>query len=229
MSVKPALTIQNNMPRPCEIWIEPIAEDYTLLPNDQAAIIQLQPGLGSVADEPLTVTIHKSGVTIWSFYNYEIQVNGEPVEYAHQRQPNSHPILAIEHWLPANPQQVYELWIDAVQLSNVLGKTVIHNSEPGRFSEDFRTDDNTFQWTILRKSTSEITQSWRTTDFPGTHGDSFANIRFEERDEGTRILVALYGLPVNPLTNWKVFWEDVWQRFFFEPLRTYFETNRRVG
>jgi Activator of Hsp90 ATPase homolog 1-like protein len=226
MPTIPALTIHNKSTQPCQVYVEPLARDYTLLHNDEGEIFQLDPDLGPAPDEPLTIAIHEYGLTIFAFYDYEFLVNDEPAECGFQRPPDYHPSLKLERWLPATPKQVYELWNDATLLSKAFGSPVTHSHDPARYSHTYRAYNNTLEWSdFLAKPGNKLYLFWRTSDFSGTQSDTHVNITLEEQDGGTRLLIWLSGLPISPPQNWQEYWRDYWEQFILAPLHRYFAEN----
>jgi activator of HSP90 ATPase len=63
-----------------------------------------------------------------------------------------------------------------------------------------------------------ILQSWRSTEFPKDHLDSYLLIKLEEVKVGTKVTLVHSEVPAGQGASYKKGWKD----FYFKPMRKYF-------
>lgn len=220
MELESALEFRNKTSRPLLLVVEPLGEDYTMLPNDEVHIVPSAEELSSLEYGRPTIDFTDDGGVVHGFVNYEVYFNGLPVKCGHQRPLQQWQTFPFEVILPAMPKQIYELWTDAEDLSIALGSNVEKVRNKRQFTEKFLAYDKHIEWTnITRGPYSRLYQIWRSSEFPSTAPDAHVEIIFEEIEGGTRLSIDLHILPENFQSNYK----DFWEKYFFEPMRKYFQ------
>jgi hypothetical protein len=225
MELEYALEFRNKTNQPLMLVVEPLGEDYTMLPNDTAYIVPSDEELSSPPYGRPTIDLTEDGAVVHGFFNYEVHFNGTPVQCGHQRPLLQWQTFPFEVILPATPKQIYELWTDAEDLSIALGNIVEKVRNKRQYKEKFLAYDKSIEWTnVTSEPYSRLYQIWRSSEFPGTAPDAHVKIIFEEVEGGTRLLIDLHLLPENFQENYKEFWG----KYFFEPMRRYFQDQDTV-
>lgn len=80
-----ALTLNNETSRPIVVWIEPLGEDYTMLPKDKIDIVPSAEELSSLEYGRPTIFFQDDKIIVYTFLNYEVYFNDIRVECGHQR------------------------------------------------------------------------------------------------------------------------------------------------
>jgi len=85
MNSKVALRLNNETTKPIVIWIEPLGEDYTMLPNDAVAIVPSDEEFSSSELGRPSIYFRKNDVIVYTFFQYVVYFNDVAVECGHQR------------------------------------------------------------------------------------------------------------------------------------------------
>jgi hypothetical protein len=225
MESESAFEFHNKTNKPLMLFVEPLGEDYTMLPDDKVSIVPSAEELSSPPYGRPSIDLIEDGAVVYGFVDYEVHFNGVPVKCGHQRPMKQWQTFPFEVALPATPRQIYELWMDAEELSIALGSAVEKVYKKQSFIDKFLAHDKHIEWTnVIREPYRRLYQIWRSSEFPGTAQDAHVEIIFEEIDGGTRLLIDLHVLPENFQANYKEFWE----KYFFEPMRRYFQNQGSV-
>jgi activator of HSP90 ATPase len=123
--------------------------------------------------------------------------------------------------LPASPEAVYDAWLDSAGHSAMTGAA----AKIGK-----RIGDPFTAWggyitgkTLELHPGRRIVQSWRTSDFSEGEPDSTVMVELEPTKTGAQLTLSHHGVPGGQTQ----FATSGWQDFYFTPMKTYFERERR--
>lgn len=123
--------------------------------------------------------------------------------------------LSLETTLSGTPKRVMELLTDPALIRKWSGgEAVMEKKEGGRF-EMF---DGWVSGMVLKCTDSELSFSWKTTDWNDDAATSEVQITLAADEAGTRVNLTQTGLPdASERDSHKTGWMD----FFFDPLEDY--------
>jgi activator of HSP90 ATPase len=124
--------------------------------------------------------------------------------------------IVVSDNFPVIPEKLYNAWLsskehtsftgDMAEVSKVLNK--IFTAGNGYISGK----------NLILEPYKRIVQSWRATDFPDKHPDSFIELTFEPKKTGTKLTLKHSGIPEGMGKDYKKGWKE----FYFEPMKEYF-------
>ncbi len=118
--------------------------------------------------------------------------------------------------LPADPERIYNAWLDSAEHSQFTGGAAEIAPVAGGI---FSAWDGYIKGTTLELTPySRILQAWRAEDFPPEAGDSILELGLEEVPGGTRLTLTHSNLPDGQAEEFKQGWYD----FYFTPMNAYF-------
>ncbi len=118
--------------------------------------------------------------------------------------------------LPASPEAIYDAWLSSEGHSAMTGSRAAISSTveaPYQAWGDYIEGRN-----IELVPGQRIVQTWRTSDFPTDHPDSWLTVELAPIAGGTRLTLRHRGVPDGQTTYEK----SGWREFDFEPMLAYF-------
>ena len=112
--------------------------------------------------------------------------------------------------------KLYKAWLDSKEHSSFTGsKAVVSKGLNRKFTayDGYISGKN-----LILEPNKRIVQSWRATDFPEKHPDSFIEIIFEPQKTGTKLTLKHSGIPEGMGKDYKKGWKD----FYFKPMKEYY-------
>lgn len=127
--------------------------------------------------------------------------------------------LKISITVAANPEDVYDAWLDSKKHAEMTGSEA--TVEP-RINGRFTAWDGYIEGTTVElEPNKRIVQKWRTTDFPPNSPDSTIEVILEKIESGTRLTLIHSDIPEGQSDDYKTGWKD----FYFDPMVRYFENT----
>jgi activator of HSP90 ATPase len=123
----------------------------------------------------------------------------------------------ISVMLPTSSKELYLAWLDSKEHSESTGgKAVINPEIGGTFSawDGYITGKN-----LVLEPYKKIIQTWRTTDFPSDSPDSTVEIQLKDTTDGLELTLIHTEIPQGQGDDY----ETAWHRYYFEPMKHYFE------
>ena len=115
----------------------------------------------------------------------------------------------------AQPEQVYDAWLDSGGHSKMTGGVAEASAEAGG---EFTAWDGYISGKNLELEPGKrILQSWRTQEFENSEADSELEIVLEGVPEGPRLCLKHTKLPDHGMQ-----YKDGWVEHYFEPMKAYF-------
>lgn len=122
--------------------------------------------------------------------------------------------------IPASPEEVYAAWLDSDSHTRMTGGLAKVNDVTGG---KFTTWDGYIQGrNIELEPPRRILQSWRTSEFEVSDGDSRLEVLFEPAIEGTKVTIRHSELPAHGMQ-----YHQGWIDAYFEPMKAYFGGERK--
>ena len=124
--------------------------------------------------------------------------------------------IVVSDNFPVEYQKLYNAWLDSKEHSSFTGsKAVISKGLNRKFTayDGYISGKN-----LILEPHKRIVQSWRATDFPDKHPDSFIEIVFEPKKSVTKVTLKHSGIPEGMGKNYKKGWKD----FYFKPMKEYY-------
>jgi activator of HSP90 ATPase len=124
--------------------------------------------------------------------------------------------ITVSESFPITSDKLYKAWLNSKEHSSFTGSKAIISKELNR---KFTAWDGYISGkNLILEPNKRIVQSWRATDFPDKHPDSFIEIIFEPKKAGTKITLKHSGIPEGMGKDYKKGWKD----FYFKPMKDYF-------
>ena len=123
--------------------------------------------------------------------------------------------FTISAIIPTSPQVVYDAWLDSDGHTQMTGSPAHVVADVGGSFDAW--DGYIAGKNLALESGKRIVQSWRTTNFPESHGDSQIEVMLDAVDGGTRITLAHTNVPDGHGN-----YEQGWVTHYFEPMQAYF-------
>lgn len=124
--------------------------------------------------------------------------------------------FTISDTFPTTPEALYAAWLDSETHAAMTdgGEATIHVELGASFSawDGYISGKN-----LELEPGKRILQSWRTSDFQETDGDSRIEILFESVPDGTKLTLTHTDIPEGQPD-----YEEGWEDFYFRPMREYF-------
>jgi activator of HSP90 ATPase len=125
--------------------------------------------------------------------------------------------ISVSELFPVDSAKLYKAWLSSKEHSAFTGggKAVVSKALNGKFNvwNNYISGKN-----LILEPYERIVQSWRASDFPDKHPDSFLEIIFKQEKEGTKVTLNHSGIPEGMSKDYKKGWKD----FYFKPMKKYF-------
>jgi activator of HSP90 ATPase len=124
--------------------------------------------------------------------------------------------ISVSESFPITPDKLYKAWLDGKEHSAFTGsKATISKVLNRKFTawDGYISGKN-----LILEPNKRIVQSWRATDFPEKHPDSFIELVFEPKKTGTKVTLKHSGIPEGMGKDYKKGWKD----FYFKPMKEYY-------
>ena len=124
--------------------------------------------------------------------------------------------ISVSESFPITSDKLYKAWLDSKEHSSFTGsKAVVSKGLNRKFTayDGYISGKN-----LILEPNKRIVQSWRATDFPEKHPDSFIEIIFEPQKTGTKLTLKHSGIPEGMGKDYKKGWKD----FYFKPMKEYY-------
>jgi activator of HSP90 ATPase len=124
--------------------------------------------------------------------------------------------ISISESFPIKSDKLYKAWLDSKEHSSFTrSKAVVSKGLNRKFTayDGYISGKN-----LILEPNKRIVQSWRATDFPEKHPDSFIEIIFEPQKTGTKLTLKHSGIPEGMGKDYKKGWKD----FYFKPMKEYY-------
>jgi activator of HSP90 ATPase len=124
--------------------------------------------------------------------------------------------ISVSESFPITSDKLYKAWLDSKEHSSFTGsKAVVSKGLNRKFTayDGYISEKN-----LILEPNKRIVQSWRATDFPEKHPDSFIEIIFEPQKTGTKLTLKHSGIPEGMGKDYKKGWKD----FYFKPMKEYY-------
>ena len=118
--------------------------------------------------------------------------------------------------LNAEPEVVYNAWLDSKTHSRFTGSPAKIDPNPGGVFTAW--DGYISGKTLMKDYPRRIVQCWRTSDFPEGSQDSRLEVFFEPDGDGVRLEIIHSLIPDEQVEMYKKGWND----FYFIPMKSYF-------
>ncbi len=123
--------------------------------------------------------------------------------------------FTISRSFPASPKEIYDAWLDSNKHAAMTGGEAHCSKELG---EEFSAWDGYISGVNLDLTeNSEITQTWRTTEFEEDDEDSLLVVHLTPTENGTEVTIDHCNIPEGQ-TQYKQGWED----HYFTPMERFF-------
>ena len=124
--------------------------------------------------------------------------------------------IKVSAVIPANPKKIYDAWLNSKEHTAMTG---------GKAKASSKVGDSHSAWDGYIKGKNlhlvknkRILQSWRSTQFPKNHPDSFLLINLEEVDKGTKVTLVHSEIPEGQGASYK----GGWKEHYFIPMKKHF-------
>jgi activator of HSP90 ATPase len=124
--------------------------------------------------------------------------------------------ISVSESFPIASKKLYSAWLSSKEHSLFTGsKAVVSKGLNRKFTayDGYISGKN-----LILEPNKRIVQSWRATDFPDKHPDSFIEIVFDPKKAGTKVTLKHSGIPEGMGKDYKKGWKD----FYFKPMKEYF-------
>jgi uncharacterized protein YndB with AHSA1/START domain len=128
--------------------------------------------------------------------------------------------IKISGVFPVNAKKIYDAWLNSAEHSEFTGgKAEIRPVAGSKFSawDNYITGSN-----VKLQPYGRIVQSWRTTDFPQSAGDSRLEILFEKANGGSRVTIIHTNIPDGQAKEY----EKGWKKYYLKPMKKYFRKQK---
>ena len=125
--------------------------------------------------------------------------------------------LEISTILPSNSQEAYLAWLDSREHTEFTGQEA---SIDPRIGGEITAYSGYYKGEIQDlEPYKRIAMSWRTTDFLEDQKDSSLEVLFADTKEGLEMTLVQTDIPEGQ----SKIYEDKWHKYYFEPMKRYFE------
>jgi activator of HSP90 ATPase len=117
---------------------------------------------------------------------------------------------------PVTPERLYTAWLSSKEHTSFTGdKAEVSKTLNRKYTagNGYISGKN-----LILEPYNRIVQSWRATDFPDKHPDSFIELTFEPKKTGTKLTLKHSGISEGMGKDYKKGWKD----FYLEPMKEYF-------
>jgi activator of HSP90 ATPase len=124
--------------------------------------------------------------------------------------------IVVSDNFPVAIDTLYSAWLSSKEHSSFTGsKAVVSKGLNRKFTayDGYISGKN-----LILEPNKRIVQSWRATDFPEKHPDSFIEVVFEPKMAGTKVTLKHSGIPEGMGKSYKKGWKD----FYFKPMKEYY-------
>ncbi|MDR3666644.1 MAG: SRPBCC domain-containing protein [Ignavibacteriaceae bacterium] len=124
--------------------------------------------------------------------------------------------IVLSASFPVAPERLYKAWLSSKEHTSFTGdKAIVTKILNKKFSagNGYISGKN-----LILEPYNRIVQSWRATDFPDKHPDSFIELTFTPNKTGTKLTLKHSGIPEGMGKDYKKGWKD----FYLEPMKEYF-------
>jgi activator of HSP90 ATPase len=129
--------------------------------------------------------------------------------------------LSLAASMPAEPERLFDMYLDPVRHAAFTGSPVEIGSQPG---SSFRAFEDALTGTILHTQPKQlIVQSWRSVNFAKDDIDSTLILTFWPKPEGARIELVHANVPEADFDGVS----EGWGKFYFAPWRAYLESHSK--
>lgn len=126
----------------------------------------------------------------------------------------------ISRTFPATPKEIYNAWLDSAKHTLMTGGEAICSKNLG---DDFSAWDGYITGSNLDLiENSEITQTWRTTEFDEFDEDSLVVISLLATSEGTEVTIDHCNIPEGQTQ-----YEQGWVDHYFTPMDKFFGAKNK--
>lgn len=122
--------------------------------------------------------------------------------------------------ISANPDEVYEIFIDSKKHSEVTGGKA--TSEPKVWGKFTAWDGYIFGKHLELEKGKKIVQEWSTTEWPKGYPPSIFELNFKKVDDGTEIEMIHSKVPEEQADDY----EEDWKEYYWNPIREYFKNKK---
>jgi activator of HSP90 ATPase len=122
--------------------------------------------------------------------------------------------------LPAEPEEVYDSWLDSRRHSAMTGAEAHASAKAG--AEFTAWDGYISGRNIALERPRRIVQSWRTSQFAETDPESRIEVLLEKVAGGTKLTLHHSNVP-DGHTSYR---DGGWQDYYFAPMQAYFSRRR---
>ena len=121
---------------------------------------------------------------------------------------------------PVSPNRIFNAWLNGKEHTVMTGAKATASTKVGG---KFTAWDGYISGINLELiSNKRILQSWRSTEFPNGHLDSYLLVKLEEVKVGTKVALVHSEIPEGQSASYKKGWRD----FYFIPMKAYFAKNK---
>ncbi len=124
--------------------------------------------------------------------------------------------------VPATPTEVYDAWLDGRAHAEMTGSAA--NASPVMGATFSAWDGYITGRNVALERPGRIVQSWRTSEFKSSDGDSHIEVVLAAVKGGTRITIRHSGVP-DGQTGYE---RGGWEQSYFKPMKAYFSARRRA-
>ena len=124
--------------------------------------------------------------------------------------------ISVSASFTITPERLYTAWLSSKEHSSFTGDKAVMSKILNRkytAGNGYISGKN-----LILEPHKRIVQSWRATDFPDKHPDSFIEILFEPKKSGTKVTLKHSGIPEGMGKDYKKGWRD----FYFKPMKEYY-------
>ena len=120
--------------------------------------------------------------------------------------------------LPVSPEKLYRAWLDSAEHSAFTGGAAIIEPQVGGA---FSAWDGYIQGlTLVLEPFRRIVQTWRSSDFPESSGDSRLEVLLDEVEAGTKLTLIHSEIPDGQGEEYR----QGWVENYFDPMEEYFSS-----
>ena len=117
---------------------------------------------------------------------------------------------------PVSPKRIYDAWLNGKEHGSMTGaKATASIKIGGKFTA---WDGYISGMNLELVPNKRILQSWRSTEFPKDHLDSYLLVKLEDVKGGTKVTLVHSEVPAGQGASYKKGWKD----FYFKPMKKYF-------
>jgi activator of HSP90 ATPase len=128
--------------------------------------------------------------------------------------------IKLSALFPVSPKQIYNAWLNGKEHAAMTGANATASAKVGG---KFKAWDEYITGINLELIPHKrILQSWRSTEFPEKHLDSYLLVKLEEAKGGTKVTLVHSEIPDGQSAEYKKGWKD----FYFNPMKAYFAREK---